>query len=46
MKKETNDKNLHKDEHKKAQLDRCVTAANPEMIRNNNEDEPCDDNRA
>jgi hypothetical protein len=28
---------------KKAEIDRCTVAANPEMIRNNYEDEPCDE---
>lgn len=27
-------------------LDKCVTAPHPEMIRNTNKDEPCDDARA
>jgi len=28
------------------ELDKCVTAPHPEMIRNTNADEPCDDDRA
>ena len=28
------------------ELDKCVTAPHPEMVRNANEDEPCDDDRA
>ena len=27
-------------------LDRCITTAHPEMARNNNDDEPCDDDRS
>ncbi len=27
------------------ELDKCVTAPHPEMIRNTNPDEPCDDDR-
>jgi len=27
-------------------LDKCVTAAHAEMARNNDDDEPCDDNRS
>jgi len=27
-------------------LDKCLTADHPEMARNNNDDEPCDDNRS
>ena len=28
------------------ELDKCVTAPHPEMIRNSNADEPCDDDRS
>jgi len=28
------------------ELDKCVTAPHPEMMRNTNEDGPCDDDRA
>lgn len=31
---------------KKKNLDQCTTAAHPEMARNTDADEPCDDNRA
>ncbi|HNX23947.1 MAG TPA: hypothetical protein PKG60_07835 [Spirochaetota bacterium] len=27
------------------ELDKCVTAPHPEMARNTNDDEPCDDDR-
>lgn len=39
----------HEDKIKKDkvnEMDRCTEAANPEMVRNHYEDEPCDDNRA
>ena len=39
----------HEDKIKKEkvhEMARCTVAANPEMARNNYEDEPCDDNRA
>ena len=28
------------------ELDKCVTAPHPEMIRNSDADEPCDDDRS
>ena len=28
------------------ELDRCITAPHPEMVRNTDDDEPCDDDRA
>lgn len=36
--------NIKKKEKLKAELNKCVTAANPEMVRNNYEDEPCEIN--
>ncbi len=38
--------NDEKNKNKKPEQDRCVIADHPEMVRNNYEDEPCDDNRA
>ncbi len=45
MKKE-NLKNEIIENKKKKNLDQCLSAAHPEMIRNTDTDEPCDDNRA
>ena len=33
-------------ETKKNRLDQCTSAPHPEMARNTDADEPCDDNRA
>ena len=44
MKKENIKQNINKTE--KVPLDRCITAAHPEMVRNSNDDEPCDDSRS
>jgi hypothetical protein len=35
-----------KDKNEKLNLDKCVSAAHPEMARNENDDEPCDDGRS
>jgi hypothetical protein len=40
---------IKSDKHKiqeKLHLDKCVSAAHPEMVRNNDDDEPCDDGRS
>lgn len=41
--KKTNNENIIKVKNR-IETDRCTVAANPEMIRNNYEDEPCDNN--
>ena len=43
--KNTNNENKA-EKIRKYELESCLIAAHPEMIRNSNEDEPCDDNRA
>ncbi len=42
------EKSIKSDKLKKEiiELDKCVTADNPEMARNSNNDEPCDDGRS
>ena len=45
MKKKT-DKIIKETEAKKDKLDQCISAPHPEMVRNTDADEPCDDNRA
>ena len=45
-KKLKNDKDEIKENKDKAALDSCVSAPHPEMARNSDEDEPCDDSRA
>ncbi len=42
MKKNNNEKAIKAG--KRVDADRCTVAANPEMIRNNYEDEPCENN--
>ena len=37
---------IKEESHKKKFMDQCTSAAHPEMVRNTDLDEPCDDNRA
>ena len=37
---------LKENESEKKKLDQCLTAPHPEMVRNTDPDEPCDDNRS
>jgi hypothetical protein len=47
MEKDKDNKEIAKEnELKKKKLDQCTTAPHPEMARNTDSDEPCDDNRA
>ena len=45
MKEKFNSENSSDKLEKNIKLNKCVTAAHPEMIRNSNADEPCDDDR-
>lgn len=40
------EKIIKEKELKKKDLDQCLNAPHPEMARNTDADEPCDDNRA
>jgi hypothetical protein len=47
MEKDKDNKEIAKENKlKKKDLDQCTIAPHPEMVRNTDADEPCDDNRA
>ena len=46
MKETTEAKEILNRKNEIEELDKCVTAPHPEMARNTDNDEPCDDGRA